>query len=307
MRMIRCKDCGRRYDYDKDDFCPKCGAYNPPAEGRATQLEQELLSRFDSQRSRQKAPAARRPAQAKQAPRGPRTVDYHPTYGGGPEVSGTAHSARIQGCAACETPERRHRSGGAAVFLAVLVCIIAVVAVVTALNLLSFDDPFERLSGINHSVAVPEPDVSPALALHQMEESFQVNDVEISIDECWWVGLSDRLQADREGYECLAVQVWITGGARQDDLYIDTPSILLNGVEYPLEDDLLFSRRLQEEAGLYCVNLRDYQWEDPLSGQFIFLLPQDSAGELALLIREYAPGQTDSPVLTATHHIPLDA
>jgi uncharacterized Zn finger protein (UPF0148 family) len=28
--MIRCDDCGRRYDYDEDAFCPNCGAFNQP-------------------------------------------------------------------------------------------------------------------------------------------------------------------------------------------------------------------------------------------------------------------------------------
>ena len=30
MRRVRCYDCGRRYDFDVDDFCPRCGAFNPP-------------------------------------------------------------------------------------------------------------------------------------------------------------------------------------------------------------------------------------------------------------------------------------
>ena len=30
MRKIRCYECGRRYDFDVDDFCPKCGAFNQP-------------------------------------------------------------------------------------------------------------------------------------------------------------------------------------------------------------------------------------------------------------------------------------
>ncbi len=31
MRMVICKDCKKRYDFDRDDFCPRCGAFNPPA------------------------------------------------------------------------------------------------------------------------------------------------------------------------------------------------------------------------------------------------------------------------------------
>lgn len=31
MRMVRCYECGRSYDYDDDGFCPRCGAFNQPA------------------------------------------------------------------------------------------------------------------------------------------------------------------------------------------------------------------------------------------------------------------------------------
>lgn len=30
MISVRCRSCGRRYDYAKDDCCPGCGAYNRP-------------------------------------------------------------------------------------------------------------------------------------------------------------------------------------------------------------------------------------------------------------------------------------
>lgn len=30
MKRITCEDCKRTYDYDKDEFCPRCGAYNRP-------------------------------------------------------------------------------------------------------------------------------------------------------------------------------------------------------------------------------------------------------------------------------------
>lgn len=29
MRLV-CEECKKAYDYDIDDFCPRCGAYNPP-------------------------------------------------------------------------------------------------------------------------------------------------------------------------------------------------------------------------------------------------------------------------------------
>ena len=30
MGTIRCHDCGKRYNYDQDAFCPRCGAFNQP-------------------------------------------------------------------------------------------------------------------------------------------------------------------------------------------------------------------------------------------------------------------------------------
>ena len=30
MRNVQCHDCGKRYNFDKDDFCPKCGAFTQP-------------------------------------------------------------------------------------------------------------------------------------------------------------------------------------------------------------------------------------------------------------------------------------
>ena len=30
MRKVQCEECGKNYDYDEDDFCPRCGAYNAP-------------------------------------------------------------------------------------------------------------------------------------------------------------------------------------------------------------------------------------------------------------------------------------
>lgn len=34
MRKVRCYECGKSYDFDVDDFCPRCGAFNQP--GKST-------------------------------------------------------------------------------------------------------------------------------------------------------------------------------------------------------------------------------------------------------------------------------
>ena len=30
MRQIVCDECKKQYDYDRDEFCPRCGAFNQP-------------------------------------------------------------------------------------------------------------------------------------------------------------------------------------------------------------------------------------------------------------------------------------
>ncbi len=30
MRKVKCCECGKTYNFDIDDFCPKCGAFNQP-------------------------------------------------------------------------------------------------------------------------------------------------------------------------------------------------------------------------------------------------------------------------------------
>lgn len=30
MKLVKCHECGRHYDYEEDAFCPRCGAFNQP-------------------------------------------------------------------------------------------------------------------------------------------------------------------------------------------------------------------------------------------------------------------------------------
>lgn len=36
MRTVQCYECRKRYDYDEDGFCPRCGAFNQPERSRAS-------------------------------------------------------------------------------------------------------------------------------------------------------------------------------------------------------------------------------------------------------------------------------
>ena len=45
MRMVRCYECGKQYDYDDDGFCPKCGAFNQPLRNGSTAGERNVSLR----------------------------------------------------------------------------------------------------------------------------------------------------------------------------------------------------------------------------------------------------------------------
>lgn len=46
MRLLVCDECGKHYDFEKDDFCPKCGAFNQPVKAWTTD-EQGNVRRVD--------------------------------------------------------------------------------------------------------------------------------------------------------------------------------------------------------------------------------------------------------------------
>lgn len=310
MRRVVCKDCGKHYDYDRDDFCPKCGSYNPPAGAGATGLEQEQLARFGDARRTQglreppqpsegraapsPAPAGTGPALPRRTPPvrsggGAKQAVYRPSGVGAAPEPVKKHASRIESCPACEAPERPSRGKPVAV------AVVLVLLLILAANLLPV--LLEKVGSAGTD--------QPGPVGHEVWEEFRVNGVRVTVEDAAWVALDGDSALYRPGFECLAVSVWVTGGERVDNLSIDTPRILLqDGSEIALEDDAKLSRRL-EGHGIYSVNLRDYQWEDPLMGEFVFFLPEGTRGEAALCIREYAPGSAENPQLRTEHQVSI--
>ncbi len=62
MKKISCASCGKRYDYDADGLCPRCGAFNQPEEdGDAPRPEKKpelLQTEKPATRRRKKACSA---------------------------------------------------------------------------------------------------------------------------------------------------------------------------------------------------------------------------------------------------------
>ena len=114
------------------------------------------------------------------------------------------------------------------------------------------------------------------------------------MEDPWEVDLTYVPLARREGFRCLAVDLWVEGGERRDDLTFFPAELRLeDGTALLAEDDASLARQL----------LSDAQWEDPLYGQMIFFVPEDASGGAVLALYE---GEPDSSTPSAVHQIPLE-
>ena len=282
MRKVTCASCGRPYDYDSDDFCPKCGSYNSPPDRAGARPAQAPPARVSAASKDRPRPAA----QPKTPPVGPRTVYY-----GGPQ-GGTPWE---------EPPARRQRSP-----------LKLLVIVLVSLFLLCIVLPFVLGLMLNLSEAFagrrPEPgavaQAEPAGGTHVLWEPFSIHGTQqVTVEDPWEVDLTYVPLARREGFRCLAVDLWVEGGERRDDLTFFPAELRLeDGTALLAEDDASLARQLKD-AGVYLVTLSDAQWEDPLYGQMIFFVPEDASGGAVLALYE---GEPDSSTPSAVHQIPLE-
>ena len=282
MRKVTCASCGRPDDYDSDDFCPKCGSYNPPPDRAGARPAQAPPARVSAASKDRPRPAA----QPKTPPVGPRTVSC-----GGPQ-GGTPWE---------EPPARRQRSP-----------LKLLVLVLVSLFLLCIVLPFVLGLMLNLSEAFagrrPEPgavaQAEPAGGTHALWEPFSIHGTQqVTVEDPWEVDLTYVPLARREGFRCLAVDLWVEGGERRDDLTFFPAELRLeDGTALLAEDDASLARQLKD-AGVYLVTLSDAQWEDPLYGQMIFFVPEDASGGAVLALYE---GEPDSSTPSAVHQIPLE-
>ena len=55
MRRVKCEDCGKVYDFDTDDFCPRCGAFAFPKGDRIGADGSFLHEEYHSENRHRKA------------------------------------------------------------------------------------------------------------------------------------------------------------------------------------------------------------------------------------------------------------
>lgn len=296
MRNVTCTSCGKHYDYDADDFCPKCGSYNPPPGWKA----QSAVSR--PQAGRTQPPRAAPPARsAPPRPSVPRTTP--PSSGGGftskvrpPQTGGRKPDGGIRTPVrpvwedASDSSSRKRLVLVAAGLVFVLLAIIAL-----AYALMGSELPGRE----------PEPDTSllteGGFADHTPQEPFDYNGWSVTVEDAWEPELPAS-SAIPEG-RCIAVDVWIEGGARLNGAVFATPYLLLpdgNQVD-AVDGDALLSRQLKN-AGVYDIVPADAQWEDPLYGQIVFFLPQDVQGTATLVL----PAGAAQDAVPTLHYIDVE-
>lgn len=263
MRKIQCADCGKRYDYDVDDFCPRCGSFNPPPDSGATRLEEELLSRFQrpgtgGQRSRTAAP--------------------RPTSGSGPEIRpGRSHGARLDGCAGCGPEKKKGGAKALVIVVAVLAVLFAGVPLVEALAERAIDavysvtDSFRQME--EHVWTADEP-ASPEGWYEPYDTIPLSNGQMVTVGGALEVWLPDSYWEAHPDSRCVAVSLWVLGapegGAASMELRTEDGGSYLP-VELPPE--------VLEEYGLTGVSLADGLPDEEIWGYSFYLLPETAAGQ----------------------------
>lgn len=267
MRRVTCKDCHRSYDYDKDDFCPKCGSYNPPKDFGSTKLEQDLLSRFGTARANQTRGGNQPPRTA--------SAQWRPQA---KPSQGHGNHTPIGTRSVCEE-KRPGRSKAVAVAAGVAVVLVLLILLVVATVLMLYED-----GTLTPGEPVRESPPVYSETWYDMGESFSLDDVTIAVHDVWAPD-TEGTTLRREGETLVLVSVWITGGGEYDpDALIATPYLRLeDGEQIYLDDSADLARKVRNLDGSYVIDLRDYLWEDPLYGAFAFYVPEGTQrGDLCL-------------------------
>lgn len=263
MRKVHCADCGKSYDYDVDDFCPRCGSFNPPPDSGATRLEQEMLSRFQ------------RPGASGQPGKKARTVNYHPTYGSGPDLKkGRVHTASIKSCDACG-PEKKKKSGVKT--LVILLVILGILFVGVPLVQVLVEEVMDAVTDLSYSFDrreepawEAEEQVYPEGWYESYETVTLSNGQQVSVGDGWEPWLPEELTDQYPGTRCAAVALWVLG--EPGDSYIPVALMAEDGNFYLPEE---LPAAVEEECGLDCVSLADGTANEEIFGYSFYFLPED--------------------------------
>ena len=273
MRKVHCADCGKSYDYDVDDFCPRCGSFNPPPDSGATRLEQELLSRFQR-------PGSSSTFSGKSASKTTtRTVNYHPTYGSGPDLKkGRTHSARINDCGACEPRKKKSGVKGLVILVVVLVILFIGVPLVEMVVDRIFDAVYTFTDSLGSQEEAPVWEDTMADLPEGWYASYDTfilsNGQQVSVGDAWEPWLPDDFMEQYPDSCCMAVALWVLG--EPGDSYIPVGLMTEDG-SICLPEEL--PSEVEEECGLDCISLADGTANEEIFGYSFYFLPEDAADQ----------------------------
>ncbi len=121
MRLV-CEECKKIYDYEKDDFCPRCGAYNQPGKRWGVDAQGHPVRVDGVNEVNHKGSFAHREVHQEKAKRRALGLD-HPKRA--PRQSQRPPAQRVQG----PSSKERQKKGQTAGIIAVVVWIIIILQI----------------------------------------------------------------------------------------------------------------------------------------------------------------------------------
>ncbi len=283
MKRITCCECGKLYHYEQDEFCPRCGAYNPP-DGRRGFSDHAHLNG-----AKASVPSSRQLQKDDPVSTASKNFLYSREF---------QQAARP---AAYASHYRAHPKQ------------LVVLVVVVAALLLAFL-AFNLANSMGGSAETET-------VTHELGSAFQVAGKQITLSNPRWVDVADFF-LDTKFYNSngeefnpsfLAVDVRIT--TTDPDLNDFAPTFVYFSAAYGdggtsqwWSYDTALCTLLLEEADLELVDMSQaLVTNDTLSGQLLFQLEEhNKTSDAHFTIEEYAAGFAANRYLKAEHIIPLD-
>lgn len=286
-RFVVCQTCGRRYDYDKDEICPHCGAFTSPGYTR-TKLEEELLRASGHECS----PGC--------MPQGYGGHDRHPQpdifrdgSAGGRASQGSRNTARskheetAEAHTAADSPELSSpvsgRKAGRRVAVIVIVLAIFVAVFTVAIIFISLD------TGIGKKTeSAAQREFTEAVA--DVGEQFSTGQLEVRVGDSYAFGGGELDGTVPDGYVCVVVS--ITANELEDAEMPDTleaPCMRYDGDMYAEPTDTYSETALAdalENRGLTPVDYSDVEYWGSIDGFLIYILPE-GCSDCSVCVEDY--------------------
>ena len=310
--QIKCLSCGKIYDYNKNEICPRCGAYTSPSDRQKQQmkLERQLLNERMRNEKTDCTPEC--------VPLGfgghrdiSRNHAAHGHHQGSQVRQETATARRREMYAPRYDAQREYREEKRGNKLGLLPIVFIVLAVIVLLNLLPWG-----LEKAVHTYRAQNCMVENLETTnYAMGQTVQTGGVCVTVDDWGYVDSALIGLSLPEHLAMVGVHVIIDQADADAQLLQDNDVFYLSDGDryrYPLPwdttlmddtDGINAAINLLTENELYQLEL----WEaayGSTDGWLFFLV--DSAGPYSLCIQETTPLPLDSFVVSSVHEILLD-